>query len=171
MSWYSKFACLVKRRKISLIRIRLIMISLRTICKNIVILRPPLRQTNRRDASKTAFTPRQCAFFPDKSRIEQIEIWALLGGMPYYLRIFDPQQDIYENIKQHILSVRGTTALPTATLLPLDVATKANCCARCFVNSRKVRKRHRIVVCTGISKLAWSRFRISRPSRNQCQTD
>ncbi|MBV7333793.1 ATP-binding protein [Chloroflexi bacterium TSY] len=47
-------------------------------------------------------------FFPQQSPIEQIETWAVLGGMPYYLRIFDPEQLIEENIRQHILNTRGT---------------------------------------------------------------
>lgn len=52
--------------------------------------------------------PAAAAFFPNYSAIEQMEAWAVLGGMPYYLRIFSDQQDIYANILQHILSNQGT---------------------------------------------------------------
>lgn len=52
--------------------------------------------------------PAAAAFFPGYSASEQIEAWAVLGGMPYYLRIFSDQQDIYANIHQHILSNQGT---------------------------------------------------------------
>lgn len=52
--------------------------------------------------------PAAAAFFPGYSAIEQIEAWAVLGGMPYYLRIFSDQQDIFANIHQHILSSQGT---------------------------------------------------------------
>ncbi len=52
--------------------------------------------------------PAAAAFYPNYTPIEQIEAWAVLGGMPYYLRIFSDQQDIYTNIHQHILSDQGT---------------------------------------------------------------
>lgn len=52
--------------------------------------------------------PAAAAFFPNYSASEQIEAWAVLGGMPYYLHIFSDQQDIYANIHQHILSNQGT---------------------------------------------------------------
>ena len=52
--------------------------------------------------------PATAPFFPGYTAIEQIEAWAVLGGMPYYLRIFSDQQDIFANIHQHILSGQGT---------------------------------------------------------------
>lgn len=52
--------------------------------------------------------PNTALFFPSYSPIEQIEAWAVLGGMPYYLQIFSDQQDIFANIRQHILDPRGT---------------------------------------------------------------
>jgi AAA+ ATPase superfamily predicted ATPase len=51
--------------------------------------------------------PAAAAFFPTYSPVQQIEAWAVLGGMPYYLRTFSDQQDIFANIQRHILNLRG----------------------------------------------------------------
>ena len=48
------------------------------------------------------------AFFPTYAPIEQIETWAVLGGMPYYLSLFSNQQDLFTNIRTHILHPQGT---------------------------------------------------------------
>ena len=32
--------------------------------------------------------------------------WAILGGMPYYLRTFSDRQDIFANIRQHNLDAQ-----------------------------------------------------------------
>jgi AAA+ ATPase superfamily predicted ATPase len=48
------------------------------------------------------------AFFPSYSPIEQMEAWAVLGGMPYYLLTFSPKADIFSNIQEQILDERGT---------------------------------------------------------------
>ena len=46
-------------------------------------------------------------FFPHYSSVQQIEAWAILGGMPYYLSAFSDQMDIFTNIRKHILDVQG----------------------------------------------------------------
>ncbi|MEZ4657483.1 MAG: ATP-binding protein [Caldilineaceae bacterium] len=51
--------------------------------------------------------PASAQFFPAYSPIEQIEAWAVLGGMPYYLQLFSDKQTIFDNIQQHILDARG----------------------------------------------------------------
>ena len=52
--------------------------------------------------------PNSALFFPNYAPIEQLEAWAVLGGMPYYLQTFSDQQDLFANIQQHILNPRGT---------------------------------------------------------------
>ena len=52
--------------------------------------------------------PAAAAFFPGYSPIEQIEAWAVLGGMPYYLRTFSDTLDIFANIRAHILAEKGS---------------------------------------------------------------
>ena len=39
--------------------------------------------------------PNSALFFPNYSPIEQLEAWAVLGGMPYYLQTFADHQDIF----------------------------------------------------------------------------
>lgn len=51
--------------------------------------------------------PASAQFFPNYSPIEQIEAWAVLGGMPYYLQTFSDSHSIFQNIQQHILNPRG----------------------------------------------------------------
>jgi len=46
-------------------------------------------------------------FFPNYTPIQQVEAWAVLGGMPYYLSAFSDQMDIYTNIQKQILDVQG----------------------------------------------------------------
>ncbi len=52
--------------------------------------------------------PAAALFFPSYSPIEQIEVWAVLGGMPYYLRTFSDEMDIFTNIRTHILHDKGS---------------------------------------------------------------
>lgn len=47
------------------------------------------------------------AFFPGYSALELIQTWAVLGGMPYYLRTFSDSMSIFANIAEHILDERG----------------------------------------------------------------
>jgi len=46
-------------------------------------------------------------FFPNYSPIQQVEAWAVLGGMPYYLSAFSDQVDIFTNIHKQILDTQG----------------------------------------------------------------
>lgn len=46
-------------------------------------------------------------FFPAYAPIQQIETWAVLGGMPYYLCAFSDQVDVLTNIREQILDERG----------------------------------------------------------------
>ncbi|MBO4262651.1 MAG: ATP-binding protein [Clostridia bacterium] len=43
-------------------------------------------------------------FFPDYSREEQVEAFAILGGIPHYLKQFDPSATLAENVKTRILT-------------------------------------------------------------------
>ena len=42
-------------------------------------------------------------FFPKANLIRLIEIYSVIGGIPYYAQLFDPELDIEENIKRMIL--------------------------------------------------------------------
>lgn len=52
--------------------------------------------------------PAAAAFFPGYSPVQQMEAWAVLGGMPHYLRTFVDSVDIFANIREHVLDRRGT---------------------------------------------------------------
>lgn len=43
-------------------------------------------------------------FFPDYSDRDKVLAYAVLGGIPHYLRQFDPGQSLAENIKQNVLT-------------------------------------------------------------------
>jgi AAA+ ATPase superfamily predicted ATPase len=47
--------------------------------------------------------PNAALFFPRYAPEDQFLTWAVLGGMPYYLRTFSQNQDVFVNIRQHIL--------------------------------------------------------------------
>lgn len=51
--------------------------------------------------------PAVAAFFPTASPSELIENWAVLGGMPYYLSLFSQHQQLFDNIRTHILHPQG----------------------------------------------------------------
>jgi len=46
-------------------------------------------------------------FFPGYTPTQQIEAWAVLGGMPYYLCAFSDQVDVFANIREQVLNERG----------------------------------------------------------------
>lgn len=46
-------------------------------------------------------------FFPDYSLEEKVETYAVLGGIPHYLKQFDPSVSLAENVKKQILT-KGT---------------------------------------------------------------
>ena len=52
--------------------------------------------------------PAAAAFFPRYAPLQRTEAWAVLGGMPYYLGVFSDADDIFANIRRHILDVQGT---------------------------------------------------------------
>ena len=47
--------------------------------------------------------PSSSLFFPQYSAENQFLAWAVLGGMPYYLRTFSDHENIFTNIRQNIL--------------------------------------------------------------------
>jgi AAA+ ATPase superfamily predicted ATPase len=48
------------------------------------------------------------AFFPAYAPIQQLEAWAVLGGMPYYLCVFSDSEDLFTGIRRHVLDGQGT---------------------------------------------------------------
>jgi len=46
-------------------------------------------------------------FFPDRKPEEQILLYSILGGIPYYLKQFEPEKSVDDNIRANILS-RGS---------------------------------------------------------------
>ncbi|MFN8444232.1 MAG: ATP-binding protein [Caldilineaceae bacterium] len=52
--------------------------------------------------------PAAARFFPNYTPSQQLEAWAILGGMPYYLQVFDDQVSVFDNIQKHVLHRRGT---------------------------------------------------------------
>jgi len=59
-------------------------------------------------------------FFPHYSHEEQFLAWAVLGGMPYYLRTFSDSQDVFSNIRQHILDAHTGTLFNEPRLLLME---------------------------------------------------
>jgi AAA+ ATPase superfamily predicted ATPase len=45
--------------------------------------------------------PSSSLFFPKYTPDEQFLAWAVLGGMPYYLRTFNDQQDLFSELPKH----------------------------------------------------------------------
>jgi len=59
-------------------------------------------------------------FFPQYSPEKQFLAWAVLGGMPYYLRTFSDRQDIFANIRQHILDAQTGALFNEPRLLLME---------------------------------------------------
>jgi len=59
-------------------------------------------------------------FFPNYSPEEKFLAWAILGGMPYYLRTFQDKQSISANIHQHILDEQSGTLFNEPRLLLME---------------------------------------------------
>jgi len=59
-------------------------------------------------------------FFPGYSAEEKFITWAVVGGMPYYLRTFQDSQDVYANIRQHILDAQSGTLFNEPRLLLME---------------------------------------------------
>ena len=46
-------------------------------------------------------------FFPSNTKEENIKIYSILGGVPFYLEKFDAEKSVLENAREQILSKRG----------------------------------------------------------------
>ena len=66
------------------------------------------------------------AFFPTYTPVQQIEAWAVLGGMPYYLTVFSDQADIFTNIRRHVLDSQGTLRQEPQLLLMEELREPRN---------------------------------------------
>ncbi|PKN97697.1 MAG: hypothetical protein CVU43_17070 [Chloroflexi bacterium HGW-Chloroflexi-5] len=64
--------------------------------------------------------PSSSLFFPHYSHEEQFLAWAVLGGMPYYLRTFNDSQNIFSNIRQHILDAQTGALFNEPRLLLME---------------------------------------------------
>ncbi|MCX6054191.1 MAG: ATP-binding protein [Chloroflexi bacterium] len=64
--------------------------------------------------------PSSALFFPNYSPEEKFLTWAVLGGMPYYLRTFSDRQDISTNIRQHILDAQTGALFNEPRLLLME---------------------------------------------------
>ena len=64
--------------------------------------------------------PASALFFPNYSAESRFMAWAILGGMPYYLRTFSDRQDIQANILQRILDAQAGTLYNEPRLLLLE---------------------------------------------------
>jgi len=59
-------------------------------------------------------------FFPGYSAEEKFITWAVVGGMPYYLRTFQDSQNVFSNIRQHILDAQSGTLFNEPRLLLME---------------------------------------------------
>jgi hypothetical protein len=59
-------------------------------------------------------------FFPNYSVDEQFLAWSVLGGMPYYLRTINQNQDLFSNIRRHILDFQTGTLFSEPRLLLME---------------------------------------------------
>ena len=64
--------------------------------------------------------PSSSLFFLHYSHEEQFLAWAILGGMPYYLRTFSDNQNIFSNIRQHILDAQTGALFNEPRLLLME---------------------------------------------------
>lgn len=64
--------------------------------------------------------PSAALFFPGYSADQQFLAWAVLGGMPYYLRTFSDGQDIFANLRQHILDAQSGELFNEPRLLLME---------------------------------------------------
>lgn len=64
--------------------------------------------------------PSSSLFFQKYSHDEQFLAWAVLGGIPYYLRTFSDHQDIFANIRQHILDAQTGVLFSEPRLLLME---------------------------------------------------
>ncbi len=64
--------------------------------------------------------PSSSLFFSRYSSDEKFLAWAVLGGMPYYLRMFGDHQNIFANIRQHILDAQTGALFNEPRLLLME---------------------------------------------------
>jgi AAA+ ATPase superfamily predicted ATPase len=64
--------------------------------------------------------PSSSLFYPKYSAEHQFLAWAVLGGMPYYLRTFSDHQDIFTNIRKNILDSQTGALFNEPRLLLLE---------------------------------------------------
>lgn len=64
--------------------------------------------------------PSSSLFFPQYTPDEQFLSWAILGGMPYYLCTFNDRQNIFANIRQHILDAQTGALFSEPRLLLME---------------------------------------------------
>ncbi len=64
--------------------------------------------------------PSSALFYPNYTPDEQFLAWAVLGGMPYYLRTFSEKLDIFANISAHILNARSAELFREPHLLLME---------------------------------------------------
>ncbi len=59
-------------------------------------------------------------FYPKYSPEEQFLAWAVVGGMPYYLTTFTDRQNLFANIRQHILDAHSGSLYSEPRLLLME---------------------------------------------------
>ena len=64
--------------------------------------------------------PSSSLFFLNYAPDEQFLAWAVLGGMPYYLRTFSDQQDVFADIRRHILDPQSGELFNEPRLLLME---------------------------------------------------
>jgi len=64
--------------------------------------------------------PSSALFFPEYRPEEQFLAWAVLGGMPYYLRTFSDHHDLFVNIRKHILDTQSGELFNEPRLLLME---------------------------------------------------
>lgn len=64
--------------------------------------------------------PSSAQFFPAYSHEHQFLVWAILGGMPYYLNMFNEQQSLFSNISRQILNPQTGTLFNEPRMLLME---------------------------------------------------
>ncbi|TLN12197.1 ATP-binding protein [bacterium] len=64
--------------------------------------------------------PSSALFFPHYSPEDRFLAWAVLGGMPYYLSTFSDRQDLFANIRAHILDAHAGALYSEPRLLLME---------------------------------------------------
>ncbi len=70
--------------------------------------------------------PATAVFFPTYHAIQAVEAWAVLGGMPYYLRMFSDKVDVLTNVRAQILDVQGPLYYEPQLLLMQELREPRN---------------------------------------------